>query len=94
MASDWRFEYSELLTKELKKLKKRDPRRFDILMKKRDDIKEKLLLNQDHFKNLSHELSDFRRVHIDKHFVLIFKVDKQNKVIRFEDYDHHDKIYD
>ncbi|HLD05254.1 MAG TPA: hypothetical protein VJG90_06055 [Candidatus Nanoarchaeia archaeon] len=63
-------------------------------MKKRDDVKAKITVNADHFKNLSNELSEFRRVHIDKHFVLTFKVDKQSKTVRFEDYDHHDNIYD
>ncbi len=94
MNSGWHFEYSELLTKKLKKLKKKDPHQFEIIMKKRNDIKEKVQINPDHFKNLRQDLSDFKRVHIDKHFVLTFKVDKQNKMIRFEDYDHHDNIYD
>ena len=35
----------------------------------------------------------WKRVHIDKHFVLIFSVDEENKIVALEDYDHHDKIY-
>jgi len=31
---------------------------------------------------------------IDSHFVLIFKVDENNKLIRFEDLQHHDTIYE
>ena len=34
-----------------------------------------------------------KRVHIDNHFVLVFEVDREKKVVRFLDYDHHDKIY-
>tara|TARA_Y100000310_G_C20697905_1_gene827075 strand:- start:5331 stop:5609 length:279 start_codon:yes stop_codon:yes gene_type:complete len=89
----WTFEYSEILTRKLKKLKKKDLNQFRIVMKKRDDVKEKIPLNPNYFKNLRYDLSEFKRVHIDKHFVLIFKVDKERRIVRFMDYDHHDKIY-
>ena len=45
------------------------------------------------YKNLRHDLSDFKRVHIDKSFVLTFKVDLANNFILFYDFDHHDKVY-
>ncbi|MBI1971095.1 addiction module toxin RelE [Candidatus Woesearchaeota archaeon] len=93
LPDSWTFQYSDGLTKKLKKLKKKNPQQFVIVMKKRDDIKEKITINPDHFKNLMHDLSDFKRVHIDAHFVLIFKVDKANKLVYFADYDHHDNIY-
>lgn len=34
-----------------------------------------------------------KRVHIDKHFVLVFSIDKESKTVTLEDYDHHDNIY-
>lgn len=37
-------------------------------------------------------MKDRKRVHIG-HFVLTFIIDHPNKVVSFEDYDHHDKIY-
>ncbi len=92
-SEDWKFEYSEHLTEILKKVKKKSPVQYEIIKKKIEDIKTKIPLNPDYFKNLQHGLSDFKRVHIDKHFVLTFKVNKQNRLIRFEDYDHHDNIY-
>jgi len=46
----------------------------------------------EHYKNLKHELSDYKRVHIG-HFVLVFRYDKMNNIIYFTDFDHHDKIY-
>ena len=92
-SEEWRFEYSENLLQILKKLKKKNPVQYQIIMKKRDDIKAIITINPDHFKNLRYNSSEFKRVHIDKHFVLTFKVDKANKVVRFEDYDHHDNIY-
>ncbi|HLC71077.1 MAG TPA: addiction module toxin RelE [Candidatus Nanoarchaeia archaeon] len=93
ISEEWRFEYSERLTDILKKVKKKNPVQYEIIWKKINNIKEKTPLNPNHFKNLQHDLSDFKRVHIDIHFVLTFKVDKKNKVVRFEDYDHHDNIY-
>ena len=38
-------------------------------------------------------MKEFKRVHIDKSFILIFKFDKTNNKIKFYDLDHHDKIY-
>ena len=46
-----------------------------------------------HYKNLQHDLKEFKRVHIDSSFVLVFKVDEQAKIGLFEDLDHHDVIY-
>ena len=47
----------------------------------------------DHYKNLSHSLSEYKRVHIDKSFVLVFKVFRKEGHILFERFDHHDRIY-
>ncbi len=38
-------------------------------------------------------MKDKKRVHIDKHFVLTFKIDLDSNVVKFLDYGHHDKIY-
>ena len=43
-------------------------------------------------KFLAHDMKGLNRVHIG-HFVLVFKVDHQNKIVSFEDYGHHDLIY-
>ena len=34
-----------------------------------------------------------KRVHIDKSFVLTFKVDLEHNFILFTDFDHHDRVY-
>ncbi|MBU0760810.1 MAG: hypothetical protein KJ858_03910 [Nanoarchaeota archaeon] len=44
-------------------------------------------------KNLRYDLSEFKRVHIEKHFVLTFKVSIRDNFILFVDFDHHDNIY-
>lgn len=36
---------------------------------------------------------DWKRVRVDKHFVLTFSVDEDSKTVTLEDYDHHDNIY-
>ena len=85
----WKDEYSEQLTEILKKLKKRNSFLYGIIRKKIDEI----MLNPEHYKSLRHDLKGFRRVHILKSFVLIFKVNVATKTVRFEDFDHHDNIY-
>ena len=44
-------------------------------------------------KNLRHDLSGRKRVHVDKSFVLTFRYNRQAKSILFIDFDHHDNIY-
>ena len=87
----YEFDRSEKLKKILIKLSKKDKNRYETTLKK---IKEVLNSSDpNHYKNLSHDMKAFKRVHIDSHFVLIFKVDEENKVIKFEDLQHHDIIY-
>jgi mRNA interferase RelE/StbE/toxin YoeB len=77
----------------LKKLAKKDKKRVEIIHKK---ITEIINCNRDsiqHYKNLRHDLKEFKRVHIDRSFVLTFKADIKNNFILFVDFDHHDKIY-
>lgn len=83
-------EYSEALVKKLRKLKQKNPKQYEIICKKRDEI----LGDPTRYKNLRYGMSDRKRVHIDKHFVLVFKVDLNNSVVEFLDCDHHDKIYE
>jgi len=83
------YERSDELKKILKKLVKKDKVRFEATLKKIQQVCQNPL----HYKNLQHDLKEFKRVHIDSSFVLVFKVDEAAKVIRFEDLDHHDVIY-
>ena len=38
-------------------------------------------------------MKNFRRVHIDKSFVLVFQIIEDRKMVKIEDFDHHDNIY-
>lgn len=81
--------YSEEIARKLAKLKKKDIRHFKIVMKKID----KILAHPEHkYKELHHNLKGIKRVHLGP-FVLIFTINNRKKIISFEDYDHHDKIY-
>ena len=85
------YYFEEKLLKKLSIVFKKDPRRYKILMKKVEEI---ITSNKiDHYKNLRRPLQDFKRVHIDAHFVLVFKYEKNEDVIFFYDFNHHDNIY-
>lgn len=87
------FELSEELKQEFAILARRDKKIMEIINKK---VKEIISCNEEtieHYKNLKHELKEFKRVHIRKSFVLMFKVFKQEKLILFYRFRHHDDVY-
>ncbi len=87
------FNISDELKIIIKKLVKKDKKKVNIINKK---IKEIISSNEhsiNHYKNLRNDLKNYKRVHIERSFVLVFKVDIANNFILFVDFDHHDKIY-
>jgi len=56
------------LEKTLKKLAKKNRKQVEIILNKIDEILE----NPHRYKNLRAPLNDWKRIHVDKHFVLIF----------------------
>ena len=87
------FYISDKLKIKISKLLKKDRKRAEIIQKKLKEI-----INNDtetikRYKNLRHDLSKLKRVHIDSSFVLTFKVDLTNNFILFYDFDHHDNVY-
>ncbi|MCK5625194.1 addiction module toxin RelE [Candidatus Pacearchaeota archaeon] len=89
------FEYdlSDELKFKIKKLIKKDKKRAEILYKKINQIITCDEESINHYKNLRHDLKNFKRVHIDRSFVLTFKIDLKKKFILFVDFDHYDNIY-
>lgn len=85
----YEIERSEKLKKILQKLLKRDRVRYEATIKKIEEI----ACFPQHYKNLSYDMKEFKRAHIDSHFVLVFKIDEERNVVRFEDLQHHDYIY-
>jgi len=72
------------------KLKHKDAILFKALQKKIIQIASSDNTCIERFKNLRHDLSNLKRVRI-RSFVLVFRV--KCETIIFEDFDHHDKIY-
>lgn len=74
----------------LNKLSKKDKSTYEQVMKKIEEV-----INSpdvEHYKNLRYDLKEYKRVQVG-HFVLVFKYERASKLIKFEDFDHHDKIY-
>ena len=89
MNNMYSFDISEKLDKKLLKLVKKNRKQYEIIMKKAEEISS----SPHHYKNLRKPLQNFKRVHVDKHFVLVFSVDENKKKVILEDYNHHDNIY-
>ena len=54
---------------------------------------EEIVEDPHRYKNLRVPLNNWKRVHIDRHFILTFSIDEKTKTVILEDYEHHDKIY-
>jgi len=87
------FNLSDELKFKIKKLVKKDKKKVEIINKKIKEIISCDLDSINNYKNLKYNMKEFKRVHIEKSFVLTFKVDIKNNFILFVDFDHHDNIY-
>ena len=73
-----------------KKLAGRNAKQLVIINSKIEEIR----TNPQHiYKFLRKPLHGFNRVHIDSHFVLIFRIDHERRFVEVYYYDHHDNIY-
>ena len=86
----YNFDVSENLEKILNKLSKKDKDLYNQILKKIDEVIHSETIG--HYKNLRYNMKDSRRVHIG-HYVLIFQYKKEEDIILFDDFDHHDNIY-
>ena len=74
-----------------RKLLKKNRKQLEIIDKK---IKEIQKSPYHQYKFLRLPLQNYNRVHIDRHFVLIFRIDHDKHAVEVFYYDHHDNIYD
>lgn len=84
------YKLSKNFERILDRLQKKDKQLYENLLNKMSEV-----LNSadiEHYKNLRHNMKDKKRVHIG-HFVLVFKHDKANDFVFFDDFDHHDHMY-
>lgn len=87
------FDFSDKLKEIIAALQRKDRHRLELLYKKIKQIINSDEFTIDHYKNLRHDMKEFKRVHINSSFVLTFKFDKTDKSVLFIDFDHHDRIY-
>lgn len=58
-----------------------------------NEISQTLEKNPNHYKNLHYPLQKFKRVHVNRCYVILFRVNEKTKEVFFENYAHHDEIY-
>ncbi|MBW2974537.1 hypothetical protein KY366_02365 [Candidatus Woesearchaeota archaeon] len=87
------FDVSDELKILIRKLSKKDKIRSIILNKKIKEILDNDSNSIDRYKNCRYDLKEYKRVHIDKSFVLLFKVHKEKNMIYFWRLKHHDDVY-
>lgn len=83
------LEIKEEADKIFKKLAKKNLQQLRIIHKKIKEIQERPF----GYKFLRSPLHGFNRVHIDTHFVLVFKIDHEKNIITIYYFDHHDNVY-
>lgn len=72
------------------KLQNKNPNQWEIILKKIEQISK----NPYHeHKFLKKPMQNFNRVHIDKHFVLIFKINHERREVEIFNFEHHDFVY-
>jgi len=79
----------EHLDRIFSKLSKKDKLQFEILTRKIEEV----LKNPQIGEPLTGNMAGQRSVHV-RHFVLIYEILENEKIIRLLDYDHHDVVYD
>jgi len=77
-----KFEIEQKLQRNLKKIFKKDKKQYKIIFRKIEEVVHALDIN--HYKNLRAPLNEYKRVHIDKSFVLIFKYQKIDALPRLK----------
>ena len=77
------------MVKVFDKMKKKNPKQLEIIAKKLEQI----LDDPYRFKPLRSDMKNYREVHIDKHFVLVYRINESRKVVSLEEYDHHENIF-
>ncbi len=80
------YEFRKSFSKTISKLKGKEA---ENLFKKIEEIL--CCENLNHYKNLRKDLKAYKRVHVNRCYVILFC--DQKGVVHFIDYAHHDKVY-
>ena len=87
------YGYSEEFLDTLKKIRKRHKPLFEATLKKIDEIISRDKETIEYYKNLRNDLNNSKRVHVLKHYVLMFTINKKENHILFQKLRHHDEAY-
>lgn len=87
------FAISDQLKAKIKIISKKDKTLALALNKKIIQVINSDEFSINYYKNLRHDLKEYKRVHVLKSFVLLFKVFNEKNFILFDKFDHHDNIY-
>ena len=87
------YDLSDELKEKVKTLTKKDKSLSQQMFKKITGVISRNRESIEFYKNLRFPMQEFKRVHIGA-FVLTFKVYKDRSLIIFDDFDHHDNIYE
>ncbi len=87
------FDLADELRFIIEKLAKKDKKRAEIINKKIKEIVNNNSNTIDRYYNCSYNLKEYKHVHIDKSFVLLFKADKNKNFILFAKLGHHDDFF-
>ena len=82
----YEIDFSSMFSKQIWKLKKKDPLTFARVMRKLQEIGDR----PEHFKPLRNKLKGTRRAHIDP-YVIVFSIEET--IIRIHYVKHHDEAY-
>ena len=85
------IKYKPSFKKSVKNIK--DNKSRNNVKSKIEEIATTLELNPKHYKNLRAPLQEYKRVHVNKNYVILFKVNVGNKEVTFHSYEHHDNVY-
>ncbi|WP_296890596.1 type II toxin-antitoxin system RelE/ParE family toxin [uncultured Methanobrevibacter sp.] len=77
--------------RKVKKVKNKKER--SNIWNKMGEVANTLETNPNHYKNLHKPLQEYKRVHVNGSYVILFMVDEVNKKVIFHNYAHHDDIY-
>lgn len=85
------YEIKPHLKEILNKLSTKDKLMYERVLNKIEEI----IYSEDieHYKNLRYDMKDRKRVHLG-HFVLVFKLLKEQDLISFVDFGYHDEVYE
>lgn len=87
------FDLSDELRAVIRVLAKKDKVTAEALDKKIKEIIGSDEITIDRYKNLRYGLSEYKRAHVAKSFILMFRVFKKEKHILFDRFQHHDDAY-